>query len=278
MSPGSPPCTTPSLGCPLVSFSPHHPIPCLGPTHSPRKDCHHVLWIRGVLLREVWWFAQGHTVDSLGQEAGHIIITPASELFPDPPGLHAAIPAVPRQRAQGLGGPVSLSTFPSSRPSPDSQRKTSKDRISTAGAWREASSWLQTVPPPDPGSAPGGPSDLGSARPEPAGGGQAESRGSLLPGPRPPGLPTLLSGPASAKQGADSWRREVTSAGKETFCGPAAERPFECPAAEVDLFCDLVGFFGFGFFLLSLSFSLIKTATSHSPTYLPSHRCAPFQA
>lgn len=105
VSPGSPPCTTPSLGCPLVSFSPHHPIPCLGPTHSPKKDCHHVLWIRGVLLREVWWFAQGHTADSLGQAAGHIIITPASELFPDPPGSMQRSQRYPGSGHKGWEGP-----------------------------------------------------------------------------------------------------------------------------------------------------------------------------
>lgn len=29
--------------------------------HSPKQDCHPVLQIRGVPLREVWWFAQHHS-------------------------------------------------------------------------------------------------------------------------------------------------------------------------------------------------------------------------
>ena len=83
VSPGSPPCTTPSLGCPLVSFSPHHPIPCLGPTHSPRKDCHHVLWMRGAAQRGLVVCPGPHSCLP-GARGGHNIVTPASELFPDP--------------------------------------------------------------------------------------------------------------------------------------------------------------------------------------------------
>ena len=50
-------------------------------------------------------------------------------------------------------------------PSPGSQRKTRTSQISSAGAWREASWWLRTVPPPDPGSVPRAPSDLGFCQP-----------------------------------------------------------------------------------------------------------------
>ena len=38
-------------------------------------------------------------------------------------------------------------------------------QISSVGAWREASWWLQNVPPPDPGSVPRAPCDLGFCRP-----------------------------------------------------------------------------------------------------------------
>lgn len=63
--------------------------------------------------------------------------------------------------------PKHLSSFPS-HPSPDSLRTARTTRISTAGPWRKALWWLQTAALQDPGSVPRGPSDLGSACPQPA--------------------------------------------------------------------------------------------------------------
>lgn len=139
----------------LVPFTPS----LVGSPMPLRKDCHPLLWIRGVPLKEVWWFAQSHPADIWGRR-GCGLLAPAPGLFPDP-GLRSATPAVPRQRLHRPGGPVLLKASLSSRPPPGSQRKTRTSRISSAGAWREASWWLRTVPPPDPGSVPRGPSELG---------------------------------------------------------------------------------------------------------------------
>lgn len=146
-------------------FSPHHPTPCLGlPAPSPKQDCHPVLQIRGAPLG--FGGSPGTSQPmSRGQPHNPTLRVPSR---PPPRAVIRTVPGPAGWRAVMPGSPFTLRPA-SSHPSPDSQRKTTS-RLSSAGLWREASSWLWTAPPQDPGSAPRGQTDLGSAPLEPVGG------------------------------------------------------------------------------------------------------------
>lgn len=145
---------------PLV-WDPQHIHPSRTVTCSTDKGC----------ATQVWWFTQGHAADEPGAAS-----RPLPQGASRPRVVIRTVPRPAGWRAATPGSPFTQHTPLSSRPSPDSQRKTRTSWISTAGVWREASLWLWTAPLQDPGSAPRGQTDSGSAHLEPVGGMQPPGR------------------------------------------------------------------------------------------------------
>lgn len=117
---------------------------------------------------QAWWLTQHLTADEPGAVSRHPHPRPGVLTRPAPRAVIQTVPRPAGWRAMTPGSPFTPHPL-SSHPSPDSQRKRTS-RLSSAGVWREASLWLWTAPPQDPGSAPRGKTDLGCTHLKPVGG------------------------------------------------------------------------------------------------------------
>lgn len=180
------------------------------------------------------------------------------------PWRQAVIPVVPRQQAHRWGVPVVLSASFSFRPSPGSRRKTRMSRILTAGAWREASWWLQAVTPPGPGSVPRGPSDLGSAPAEPVGGTSPQGRPDQeleqpVPRTQAPRPPRSAQRPCLSQPGSRLRAQENHICGEGGWLRLGTHRVSSCPGSVVlRPWFWFLGVFLLVFSILGLSLSLIE--------------------